>query len=114
MNIQYQTSLAQLSVEASRMSIVAEKEESDRNLEIAVGNYGWILSTWQSYGNLLASGAGGTAVYSSDKKSSAASAIGGALSGAASGAMLGSAVPGVGTAIGAGVGAVAGLLSGLF
>lgn len=109
----WRESYAKLVIESNRMKIVAKKEETEANLEIAESSATWDLEVFQYGGNLLASIGSGTMVPREKKKNIASSAIGGALTGAAAGAMVGSAVPGIGTAVGAVGGFVLGAAAGL-
>lgn len=101
---------AKIVVEANRIRIVANKEQTDVNSEIDVHDALWDLEVFQHGANLLGSIGGGTS--SPKGPSRAASALGGAMTGAASGAMVGAAVGGpVGAGVGAVIGGVAGLAS---
>jgi hypothetical protein len=106
--------LAQLSVEAKRVHIVAQKEYLAEQLTIDVNEARWELDTFQYGANLLGSISGGV-VPSQKGPSQAQSAIGGATSGAAAGALVGAQIGGsagiYGAAIGAVVGAGAALLA---
>ena len=91
--IEGQKSASMLTGEANRVKIVAKKEQVDRNVEIDEMDALWNIKLFQYGANLLASIGGGTSMPSTDKRSTAASAIGGALTGVASGAMV-AGVPG--------------------
>ena len=66
-------------VEATRLKIVAKKEEADRNAAIDEADGKWDLGVFQFGANLLAAIGGGTAVPYMPGANSAASTIGGAL-----------------------------------
>lgn len=114
MNMQWMNAATQYGIESKRLAIIAQREYTLDTIQGEVADAGWELSTYQAWANLCAAPAGGTAVYSSDKRNAGASALSGAIGGAASGAMIGSAIPGVGTGIGAVVGGLVGLAGGLF
>ncbi len=105
--------MSQIQAEIERLTIVAKKEQVDRDLELDVLDATWDLTVFQYGANLLAA-ISGAAHPVPQQLSKVQSAIGGTLSGAATGAMVGSIVPGIGTAVGAGVGAAIGLIGGLF
>lgn len=96
-------SVATLSVDAKRISIVAGKEEADMNLQIGEDDGRWNLEMYKYGGNMLAAASGGTSGTGGSQPSKAASALSGALSGAAIGGSVGG-VPGavVGGIIGLG------------
>lgn len=98
--------VANISVDAKRIAIVAQKEEVDTNLEIDDSEARWDMETWQYYGNAIAAISGGVASAKGSKPSKAQSALSGALSGAATGM----AIPGVGPLVGGLIGGVGGLL----
>ncbi len=107
------TSVA-MRVEIDRISLIAQKEQIDSDMDLATKHHLWDLEIFQHGANLLAAIQGGTGTPGTGPgpvRAGSASVIGGTLSGAAAGAMMGSAVPGVGTAIGAAVGGIAGYLS---
>jgi len=100
--------------ELNRISIVAEKEQVDTEIDLAVKHSTWNLDIFAAAGNLLAGGqggvhGGGSMPQAGGGPSALGGAITGAVSGAATGAMIGSysANP-MGTVIGAVVGAVVG------
>lgn len=66
-------------IEASRIKLVAKKEESDRNLLIDVTDAKWDLEVFQYGANLLASIGGGTAIPYSPGTNPTASTLGGVL-----------------------------------
>lgn len=109
---------AQMTAEANRVALVAEKEETDINREIDVADALWNLELYKYLGNMLAAVQGAVVPHGAPGKSTASSAIGGALMGASAGAMLASAAPALAAAgpagwlIGAGaaLGVAAGLL----
>jgi len=104
------SSLAHTIIEANRISIVAEKEEDERQVSIDSRDALWNLEAFQYVGNLIAGISGGTLVPNmSEGPSRMQSTMGGAMSGAAMGTMVS---PGMGTAVGAGVGAVMGYFAG--
>jgi hypothetical protein len=100
--------VAHYTLEANRLRLVAEKEETDGNLAIAVGLAKWPLEVFQYGANLLASVHGGTS-SAEPEISQIQSALGSALSGAAAGSQLGQLFGDYG-AEGAGAGAFLGLL----
>ena len=85
--------------------IIAETDETNRNLEIDHLDFTWNLSLYD-YSARWMGAASGSAVPVSGKPSSIQSALGGAMSGAAMGGS-------VGGPIGAGIGAIAGGIGGL-
>jgi len=107
MKLEYQKVVSSLLMEAYRIKIVAKKEEMDVNIKIDEQDALWDLEVYQHGANLLASIGGGTA--STQKPSTAQSAIGGALSGAAAGAMVTPGNP-VGAIVGGILGAASALL----
>ena len=80
---------AELSIDASRIMIVARKEERDGQNEIMEADHKWDFEKFNSYGNYIAGMSGGTAHATGKQPSTASSAIGGALSGAAAGGSMG-------------------------
>jgi hypothetical protein len=110
--INWNLDLLRATIENNRIKIVAKKEQTVDDIELAKNDALWDLQVFQHGGNLLAAISGGTAAVDQGP-SKVASAIGGAMSGAAAGAQIGSMInPGVGTAIGAGIGAAAGAIKG--
>lgn len=93
-------------VDARRITYVAKKEETDRNLEIAASEAKWDIDAFMLAGNFLAAAHGGTSVGSTTKPSMGQSVLGGAMSGASLGTSV---YPGWGTVIGAIGGAAFGL-----
>ncbi|MFA5379045.1 MAG: hypothetical protein WC455_25040 [Dehalococcoidia bacterium] len=85
--------------------IIAETDETNRNLEIDHLDFTWNLSLYD-YSARWMGAASGSAVPVSGKPSSIQSALGGAMSGAAMGGS-------VGGPVGAGIGAIAGGIGGL-
>jgi hypothetical protein len=75
-------------VEATRLKIVAKKEEADRNAAIDEADGKWDLGVFQFGANLLAAIGGGTAVPYMPGSNTAASAIGGALAVVGAGAQI--------------------------
>jgi hypothetical protein len=71
---------AKLLVEASRIKIVAKKEESDKNMLIDAADAKWDLEVFQYGGNLMAAIGGGTAIPYSPGTNPTASTLGGVLS----------------------------------
>ena len=104
MRVRSTMAMIQIQADISRMSIVANKEQRDRDLEIDVLDALWDFEVFQYAGNLLAS-ISGSGHPSANKPSKLQSALGGGLSGAAIGMQLGGPV---GAGIGFGVGALAG------
>jgi hypothetical protein len=79
-------------VEASRIKLVAKKEEADKNLTIDVADAKWDIEVFQYGGNLLAAIGGGTSVPYSPGTNATASTLGGVLSVVGAGAALYSAM----------------------
>lgn len=107
-----------VTADLERISIVALKEENDRNIELDIQDHTWEVELWGSGANVLGA-IGGSRGAPGYQKSVGNSALGGALSGglsgAGSGALIGTSVaPGIGTGIGAGVGGILGALGGGF
>ena len=100
--------LAQFTIEAQRMAIVALREQSVRDQRIDEKDALWDISLHRHSANLLAASSGGTETSQTiDGPSEAQSALGGALAGAGVGAQFGGPI---GAGIGAAVGGIAGLL----
>lgn len=97
--------MVRMIVELNRISIVAEKEEAEYQIEIDVSEASWDLNVWQYAANVIAAPAGGTLNPGIRTPSTMQSVLGGAMSGAAVGAT-------VGGPQGAGIGAVAGAVMG--
>lgn len=106
--VEFEKSVAMISVDAKTKHIIANKEYTTENLSIAESDAKWDLELFQYTGNMLAAIGGGTSGAGQKQPSTAQSALGGAMSGAAMGASVGSVVPGIGTAIGAIGGAIIG------
>ena len=107
--LQAKVQLAQLSVDARRMMLVANQEFISSDNEYQVKAAKWPITILQEGGNVLASIAGASTVSpGSEGPSPGQSALGGALSGAAIGASTGNPYA---AAAGAVIGGVAGLLS---
>jgi len=87
--VEFERMLAQLTLEANRIKIVAKKEEMDDIIEYDVADAKWDLEVFTYGGNLLAAPGGGVSIPTGTRNNKAASAIGGALSGAAMGAAAG-------------------------
>lgn len=104
--IAWQEGYARLVVEANRIKIVANKEETDMNMEIGKLDSLWDLEVFQYGGNLLGAVSGGA--VGTQKPTLAASVLGGAMSGAAAGAQIGGPY---GALAGSIFGVAAGLLS---
>ena len=106
-------SISSQTIEASRIGIVALKEQADQDFNIIDLDARWDMDVYQYGANLLGGISGGTVRAGGDAgMSKGQSAIGGALAGAAAGAYIGSVVPGLGTAVGAGIGALLGAAGG--
>jgi len=106
-------SYARLSIEANRIKIVANKEYTDRNMELDKEDALWDLSMFQYGANVMASISGAaTVTKSTGGLSVAQSVMGGGLSGAAAGAMAGGPT-GIGAVPGAIIGGVLGVASAL-
>lgn len=86
--VEFEKTVAALSVEAKRIHIVAKKEECDTQIKIDESDARWDLEVFQYGSNVLSSIGGGTASTAGGKMSPMASALGGALSGAALGAQV--------------------------
>jgi len=106
--IGWEESLVRISVEASRIKIVAKKEQTDQDASIDEADAKWDLEVFQHGSNLLAAIGGGTVVPNMPGKNKTASVLGGALSGAAAGAMIGGPP---GAVIGGVLGAAIGMMS---
>ncbi len=91
-------------IEASRIKIVANKEEIDAGLIMSQKDALWDLEVFQHGANLLASIGSGVAGTKGNEPSQMQSVLGGAMSGAAAGAMVSGGNP-YGIAIGAVLGA---------
>jgi len=109
--VEFERTVAALSIEAKRIHIVASKEESDEQLAIDENDAQWDLEVFQHGANLLAAIGGGTATPSSGQKKpgAVASALAGGLSGAAAGAMIGAQMGAAGGPWGAAIGAAVGI-----
>lgn len=104
--IQSDLSATQLQAEISRLTIVALKENKDRNIQLDTLEASWELGVFQ-YGSNLLGVLGGNTMPNVSQPSTMQSALGGAVSGAAVGAQLTGGNP-LGIGIGAAVGALAG------
>jgi hypothetical protein len=87
--VELRMKLTQLSIETSRLRIVAQKEQKDGQMELDEMEQKWDAEKWTVYGNYIASMSGGTSRATGRTPSTAQSAIGGALSGAAAGGAIG-------------------------
>jgi hypothetical protein len=90
--IAWNESYSRTMIEASRIKLVAKKEESDRNLLIDATDAKWDLEVFQYGANLLASIGGGTAIPYSPGTNPTASTLGGVLAVAGAAATIYSAV----------------------
>lgn len=83
--------LAATKIELERMGIVAEKEQYDRDLILAVKDAQWEVEVWQYGSNVLAgiSGGMGSTQHGANSDLEGGSKLGGALSGAMAGAASG-------------------------
>ena len=107
--VEFEQAVAHYTVEASRIGIVAFKEQTDQDILLDDMDARWDLDVYQYGANMLAGIGGGTRSAGSQTGMSKTQS---ALSGAAAGASMGTAIsPGYGTAIGAVVGGIAGYLS---
>ena len=105
------TNIERLLADVERMSIIANKEYYDRDIELKTSMALFNLDVLQKGANVLAAPVGGVATAGQANKATG-SALGGTLSGAVTGATVGSEIsPGYGTVIGAVVGGIAGYLS---
>jgi hypothetical protein len=102
---------ATMTIEANRISIVAEKEQSAKDNEYRILQAKWHFDILTYGGNLLAH-IGSATVHHTNKADAGKSALSGAMSGMGIGASIGSIVPGIGTLIGAVVGAALGGITG--
>jgi hypothetical protein len=118
--VEFKRSITVAVVEALRMSIVAKKEQSDKQLDIDKDAIMWYWTLLAEVDRWIASGHGGVAGSVPQSSNKIQSAIGGGMSGAAAGAMIGGAIGGGeagstagpwGAAIGAAVGIGASLFS---
>ena len=108
--VELNQSLSHQTIEASRIGIVALKEQADQDFNIIDLDARWDMDVYQYGANLLGGISGGTVKAGGDAgMSKGQSALGGALSGAAMGAQIGGGNP---WAIGAGalIGGIGGLL----
>ena len=99
------TNLAQLRAEIQRLTIIAKKEQTDRQLDIDDSEGRWDIEAMVYPTNLLGAAQGGVA-YIPKGPTATQSALSGAIGGASIGAGFGP--------IGAGIGAIAGFGLGLF
>jgi hypothetical protein len=83
--VEYEKAVAHYTIEANRMGIAAEKDQTDGNLAIAVGRTKFDFDAFQYGANILASVSGGTAYTDGDTPSQTQSSLAGALAGAALG-----------------------------
>jgi hypothetical protein len=97
--VQFEQAVAQVSVEAKRIHIVASKEQTDQDYAFDEADGRWDLETFQYGANLLAAIGGGTSNGARERPSKAQSALGGAMSGASAGLALSGGNP-IGAAIG--------------
>ena len=102
--VQFEQAVAQMSIEAKRIHIVATKEQTDQDYAFDEADGRWDLEVYQYGANLLAAIGGGTSMPGKERPSKSQSALGGALSGFAAGM----AVPGGGFVTGA-IGGLLGL-----
>ena len=100
--------VAQMTIEAKRITYVMKSEEDNTNLEIDEKDARWDLEVFSYGGNLMAAPGGGISTTGSQKSSKMQSTLGGALSGAAAGAAVGGPV---GAAVGGVLGGLGGLLA---
>lgn len=105
--IEFKRLLTHMVVDSLRMIIVANKEETDKNLDIQKLRRMWNIDLYQDAGSLLGSAGGGHAVPKGEDKGGWQSVLGGAASGAAAGF-------GMGGPWGALAGGVLGGIGGLF
>jgi hypothetical protein len=101
-------------IEANRMKIIAEKEQTDADNTISINDGRWDLETYQYGSNLLAAIGGGTLIPTGassglDDPSTGQSALAGALAGMAAGSAIGG---DWGAVIGGALGGIAGGLFG--
>lgn len=105
--VEFEKSVAALSIDAKSKHIIAFKEQNYEDLSIAESDAKWDLELFSYAGNLLASIGGATSGGGSKQPSKFESALGGAASGAAAGSSFGP----WGAVIGGVIGAGASLLS---
>ncbi|KKL22833.1 hypothetical protein LCGC14_2431460, partial [marine sediment metagenome] len=113
LKVQGQRDGTSLQAEISRISLVALKEQADKNLDIDVSSNRWDMNIITQGANVMGSLSGAAAAVIGPQPSPVQSALGGAMSGAAAGAMIGSVIPG-GAIAGAIIGGIGGFLMGLF
>jgi len=104
MYLNAQAEAMKVGVEVERMSVVAEKERADRQLEIDVAFARWDADALQFAGNFVAALSGGVVGPIGQKPSTAQSALGGALSSAAAAAPTGNPYIIAGAAVLGGIG----------
>ncbi len=97
--------LSGMKAEIEKLTIIALKEQTDRDLSIDIEDASWDMSVFE-YGTNVLSGIAGTSTVGRPKQTSTAQSV---LGGAAAGAAIGAAIPVPGAmAIGAGAGAILG------
>lgn len=104
LKIQAQSQLMQTKAEVERITMVALREETDRQMELEVDESLWDMEAYMYGGNVLGSIAGASAGRKGTQMSRGQTALGGAMAGASIGASFGP--------WGAGIGFVAGGLLG--
>ena len=107
--LQFGTSIAQMTGDANRIKIVAKGEENERNIKFDTKDATWDLEMYQYGGNMMASIAGSAISSGAEEPSTGASVLGGAMSGAATGAMATGGNP-MGALAGGIIGGIAGLM----
>lgn len=88
--VELEKAVTHYTMEVNRMTIASEKDETDGNLAIAIGQEKWAFDAYQYGANVLAAISGGTsgANTGASAPSSTQSAIAGALAGAAMGSQI--------------------------
>lgn len=110
--IDFERAVAAATIEANRIRIVAESEETRENYEYDDLDARWDLEMSQYGAQMMASIGGGTTGVSRPQMSKSQSALSGALSGAAMGAVIG-AQTSLGNPLGVGIGAALGFFGGV-
>jgi hypothetical protein len=109
-----QQNLADIYVKYFSSRVIADQEESNRNIELDVNESLWDVHLYQHASNFLGGVSGGQSAPLTNGMSKPQSVLSGAAAGASLGNQIGTAVPGIGNAVGTGVGAAVGAIAGLF
>ena len=89
LRIQAQSQLMQTKAEIERMTIVALREENDRQMELEVDEATWDMEAYMYGSNVMASISGASAGRKGTQMSKGQTALGGAMAGASIGAAFG-------------------------